>query len=98
MMHATLGIANAGGSTWNKVPKVHCANNKHSSEHYTFDTLDNAKQACATMGSACTGVYDGSCDNKDFYLCKDVLIPGKSLKASSSGSCVYMPAGEAVMS
>ena len=78
-----------GSPTWSKVLNKHC-NQKHLTQ---YSTLDNAEQQCTAMGSVCAGVYDGSCDNKDFYLCKD---DSEDLNDSEPGSCVYTPPGEAV--
>ena len=50
-----------------------------------YSTLISAKQACVTKGTACTGVYDSSCDDQSpFYLCKN------SDFSASSGSCIYV--------
>ena len=69
--------------TWTKITRKHCANTKHGT---SFSTLTAAQAFCLRQGpSACSGVYDGSCDGKgSFYACKV-----GAFDSSSIGSCIY---------
>ena len=69
--------------TWTKIRSKHCANTKHVS---SFSTLTAAQAFCLQQGpSACSGVYDDSCDGKgSFYACK-----AGNFDTSSIGSCIY---------
>ena len=69
--------------TWTKITRKHCANTQLGT---SFSTLTAAQAFCLQQGpSACSGVYDDSCDGKGgFFACR---VGGYS--PSSLGSCIY---------
>ena len=72
-------------ATFKKVEKKHCRGNTYYTKVYT--TLNAAQDACAALGSACSGVFDSGCNNVGLYnLCKS----GNVILASETG-CVYIP-------
>merc|ERR1712157_506955 len=66
---------------WAKNTKKHCFSSKHPTK---YASLAKAQEACLKLGAKCSGVYDGSCDNKNtFYTCTTAKW------AVSSSSCIY---------
>ena len=61
---------------WEKKEKVHC-----SGAHYgNYETMEAAISAC-TSDDNCSALYDGSCDNQGFYLCKKGFVKEKKSKS-----------------
>ena len=71
---------------WSKITSKHCGNTR---DDRSFSTLAAAKAFCLKQGpSACSGVYDDSCDGKgNFYACKV-----GTFQSSFMGSCIYTAA------
>merc|ERR1712176_866493 len=71
---------------WSKITSKHCGNTMYDR---SFPTLAAAKAFCLKQGpSACSGVYDVSCDDKgNFYACKV-----GTFQSSVMGSCIYTEA------
>merc|ERR1712176_1011171 len=71
---------------WSKITSKHCGNTMYDR---SFPTLAAAKAFCLKQGpSACSGVYDYSCDGKgNFYACKV-----GTFQSSPTGSCIYTEA------
>ena len=71
---------------WSKITSKHCGNTR---DDRSFSTLAAAKAFCLKQGpSACSGVYDYSCDGKgNFYACKV-----GTFQSSPRGSCIYTAA------
>ena len=71
---------------WSKMTSKHCGNTR---DDRSFSTLAAAKAFCLKQGpSACSGVYDESCDGKgNFYACKVGTV-----QSSPRGSCIYTAA------
>ena len=70
---------------WGKITRKHCVDTIGSA----FSTLTAAKAFCLKQGpSACSGVYDDSCDGKgSFYACRV-----GDFAPSNIGSCIYVVA------
>eukprot|EP00121_Abeoforma_whisleri_P016208 Awhi_evm1s14883 len=69
-------------STWQASPSVHCS----GSTNGIYYSLDEAKDACSTLGTQCTGIYQPGCDDTTFYTCSSSALP---FSQSSVGSCIY---------
>lgn len=80
------GPTPAPGPAWPKHTLSHCAGYKIPNQ--MFQSLADAQGACLNLGSACSGVYDPSCNNRGtFYLCSSRGAPW----SRSSSSCVFTP-------
>ena len=72
---------------WETKALTHCDGDKYG----RYETILEAKQACV-KDSNCGAIYDNSCDNQDFSLCR----LGYTEKSSSS-SCLYIKPGGIVI-
>merc|ERR1719295_785628 len=84
-MLVVVGVAPVFGTqSYTTVRQSSCYGERYNPQ----STLAAAKTACSSDPN-CQGIYDGACNNKNFWLCPYKKPYTQSVGPGNTGSCIY---------